>query len=279
MVPDPLDSAGPFPATLLIVDDEPNVISALRRALRGEGYRVLTARSGESGLQILEQEAVDVVLSDQRMPGMSGIDFLRQAKALRPATVRMVLSGYSELNSMAAAVNEGAIYKYLTKPWDDDFLRASIREAFARKGLSDENRRLATALSIANHRLEHHNDLLTIALEEHLTRQQRLEAQCDLSREALEQLPVPVLVLNPDGGIALFNRAAEALRPTAGWQIGQRLLDSLPAPGRDLLARAEPGQVAAELAGQTWRIDIRPLGPAAQAGRLLTFLPASHGLA
>jgi len=119
-------------ATLLLVDDEENILRALGRLLRGEGYRILTASGGEQALQMLAGNEVQVILSDQRMPGMSGSEMLYHAKELYPDTVRMVLSGYADLSSVTDAINRGNIYKFLIKPWDDELLRANIREAFER---------------------------------------------------------------------------------------------------------------------------------------------------
>ncbi|OYV01797.1 MAG: hypothetical protein CFE45_03250, partial [Burkholderiales bacterium PBB5] len=97
--------------TLLLVDDEPHILAALKRLFRRDGYRVLTAASGAEGLEQLALHPVDVILSDQRMPGMTGVDFLRRTKALHPHTVRMTLSGFTDLQSIIDAVNEGAVYK------------------------------------------------------------------------------------------------------------------------------------------------------------------------
>jgi CheY-like chemotaxis protein len=116
--------------TLLLVDDEASILSALRRHLRQIGCRILVAADGQQGLDIMAKEKIDVIVSDQRMPGMTGVEFLRRVKTLYPDTVRIVLSGFTELQSVTDAVNEGAIYKFLTKPWDDDQLRAHILEAF-----------------------------------------------------------------------------------------------------------------------------------------------------
>ncbi|CAB1369335.1 putative bifunctional diguanylate cyclase/phosphodiesterase [Denitratisoma oestradiolicum] len=118
--------------TLLLVDDEENILHALVRLLRGAGYRLLTATSGEAGLLVLDNNEVHVILSDQRMPGMSGSEFLSRVKDRHPEAVRMVLSGYSDLAAVTDAINRGNIYKFLLKPWDDDLLRANIREAFER---------------------------------------------------------------------------------------------------------------------------------------------------
>jgi diguanylate cyclase (GGDEF)-like protein/PAS domain S-box-containing protein len=126
----PAAEAPPPDRTLLLVDDEPNVLAALCRLLRKEGYRILTADSGAEGLELLATQPVQVILSDHRMPRMTGTEFLRRVKSLHPDTVRLVLSGYADLESVTYAVNEGAIYKYLHKPWDDELLRAHIRDAF-----------------------------------------------------------------------------------------------------------------------------------------------------
>jgi len=126
----PPSSQSPLPA-LLVVDDEPNILSALRRLLRRENYRVLTASSGAEALEILAKEPVRVIVSDQRMPEMSGIELLSRVKGLYPDTVRIILSGYSELRTVTDAINEGAVWKYLTKPWDDESIKEEIRHAFS----------------------------------------------------------------------------------------------------------------------------------------------------
>ena len=136
--------------TLLLVDDEANILASLKRLLRADGYQILTALGAEQGLELLASHRVDVIVSDQRMPGMSGVEFLRRVKVLHPATIRLVLSGYTDLQTVTDAINEGAIYKFLTKPWDDSHLRANIQEAFRTKELADENRRLHSEVRQAN---------------------------------------------------------------------------------------------------------------------------------
>jgi EAL domain-containing protein (putative c-di-GMP-specific phosphodiesterase class I)/CheY-like chemotaxis protein len=118
--------------TLLVVDDEENVLNALRRLLRSEGYRVLTAGGGEEALELLGGNDVGVVVSDQRMPGMTGTELLRRVRIMHPATMRIILSGYSEVTTITDAINKGEIYKYVTKPWDNEELLALLREAFVR---------------------------------------------------------------------------------------------------------------------------------------------------
>lgn len=124
------DAAGDDVPTLLLLDDEENIIRALTRVLRREGYRILTANRAHDAFALLAKHDVQVILSDQRMPEMSGTAFLSRVKDLYPHTIRIVLSGYTDLQSVTDAINQGAIYKFLTKPWDDERLRADIKQAF-----------------------------------------------------------------------------------------------------------------------------------------------------
>jgi len=119
--------------TLLLLDDEQNILKALARVLRREGYRILTATSAKDAFALLATHDVQVILSDQRMPEMNGTEFLSRVKEIYPDTVRLVLSGYTDLNSVTDAINRGAIYKFLTKPWDDDQLRLDIAQAFRKQ--------------------------------------------------------------------------------------------------------------------------------------------------
>ena len=115
--------------TILYVDDEESNLNIFKNTFRRE-YNILVANSAAEGLEILKKEQVDLILTDQRMPGMSGTEFLSRVKVLYPDTVRMVLSGYAELETVVQAVNEGAIYKFFSKPWEEEQLRAQIRDAF-----------------------------------------------------------------------------------------------------------------------------------------------------
>jgi diguanylate cyclase (GGDEF)-like protein len=128
-----LDAEGALcPDTLLLVDDEPHVCSSLARILRRDNYRVLTAHSADDALAVLAKNAVDVVLSDQRMPGKKGTELLAAVRDLYPNTVRLILSGAAEIQDITHAMGTGAIYKFLTKPIDPALLRANIAEAFSR---------------------------------------------------------------------------------------------------------------------------------------------------
>jgi PAS domain S-box-containing protein/diguanylate cyclase (GGDEF)-like protein len=120
----------PYQRTLLYVDDEVNLLSAIKRAMRHKGYRVLTAASAAAAFEILATVEVGVIVCDQRMRGMSGTEFLSRVKYMYPQVTRMILSGYTELQSVTDAVNHGAIFKFLTKPWNEEDLAQAVRDGF-----------------------------------------------------------------------------------------------------------------------------------------------------
>ena len=123
--------------TLLLVDDEPMILGALERLFHREGYRVLTANSAREALELLALNRVQVIISDQRMPEMTGIELLSRVKDLYPDTIRIVLSGYSDIETITDAINRGAIWKYFTKPWNGEKLRDEVCRAFRLAGTSD----------------------------------------------------------------------------------------------------------------------------------------------
>ena len=151
--------------TILLVDDEEPITVALTRVLRRDGYRILVTNVPAQALEILAGETVQVVLSDQRMPGMSGVELLTQVRERHPDTVRMVLSGHADLDSVIDAVNRGAVYKYLTKPWDNEALRATVHEAFHHYELQQQKAGLLREIELANQQLTELNLELARGLE------------------------------------------------------------------------------------------------------------------
>ncbi|MDO8931607.1 MAG: response regulator [Rhodocyclaceae bacterium] len=143
--------------TLLFVDDEPGILAALRRLFRPHGYRILTAESGAEGLEVLGREEVDLVVSDMRMPNMDGAKFLREVRARRPQVVRLLLTGYADIASTIEAINHGEIYRYISKPWDDDEIVHTVKDALERKRLERENLRLVELTTRQNEELKQLN--------------------------------------------------------------------------------------------------------------------------
>ncbi|HEU0188588.1 MAG TPA: EAL domain-containing protein [Gallionella sp.] len=151
--------------TLLLVDDEANILAALKRLLRQDGYQIFTASSGKQGLELLRTHPAGVIISDQRMPEMTGVEFFSRVKELYPKTVRLVLSGYADIDSVKDAINRGAIYKFITKPWDDATLSANVHEAFEHCELMQKKEQLLRDIKDANETLGRLNEVLTTLVD------------------------------------------------------------------------------------------------------------------
>ena len=140
---------------VLLVDDEAGVLKALQRVLTMEGYVVHLAGSGEEALEILQTRKFKVIISDERMPGMAGSEFLGLASLRHPETVRIMLTGHSSIEGAMRAVNEGQIYRFLLKPWNDAELRLAVRSAVDFFDLQRKNRQLLTLVRSQALRLRH----------------------------------------------------------------------------------------------------------------------------
>jgi signal transduction histidine kinase len=148
--------------TLLIVDDESDVLDSLRHQFHRE-YRVLTCIAGADAIKVLREDDVEVILTDQRMPGMSGDQFLREARQLKPDAIRMLFTGYADMQAVINAVNEGAIFRYILKPWDTVELEGIIRQGVEQYDLLAERRRLIEELQASNSQLVRANEDLARA--------------------------------------------------------------------------------------------------------------------
>jgi two-component system response regulator HupR/HoxA len=148
---------GTRPYGILIVDDEEAILESLEMTLSGD-YRVFTATDGRAGLEILDEEKdIALVIVDQVMPRMTGVELLEKVIELRPQTIRMMLTGYADIGSLERAINDGRIYRYIQKPWEPDELRLNVKRALEAWELSSENVQLAAALADANERLRAEN--------------------------------------------------------------------------------------------------------------------------
>jgi type II secretory ATPase GspE/PulE/Tfp pilus assembly ATPase PilB-like protein/FixJ family two-component response regulator len=146
--------------TLLFVDDEESVLKALKRIFLDENYRILTAANGPEALQILTGQKVHLVVSDHRMPGMTGAQLLKETKERWPETIRIMLTGYADVQSIMGAVNEGAVYKFITKPWNDEDLRLTISLALQQYALLQENRKLKDVARKQQEKLKNYSTLV-----------------------------------------------------------------------------------------------------------------------
>ena len=173
--------------TLLLVDDEPSILSALRRLLRPAGYKIHTAESGMAGLEILEREAIDLVISDMRMPEMDGAKFLEQVRNRWPETIRILLTGYADVTSTIAAINRGEIYRYISKPWDDNDLALIVREALERRRLQSENTRLLALTQAQNDELKDLNANLEDKVRQRTAEIEQINSFLNLANDKLKQ--------------------------------------------------------------------------------------------
>ena len=193
------------PVKILCVDDERNVLRALERIFLDDDYEIVIANSGDEGLQAMEESGpFQVVISDYRMPVMNGVEFLKAVYERWPETVRIVLSGYADASAIVAAINEGHIYKFIPKPWNDDELRVTIQNCLERYFLQKKNNELLEQLAIVNQALEEKVQQRTEQLE---LRNRALE----FSQNLLGNLPVGVVGIDGSGMIAYCNDIAAGM--------------------------------------------------------------------
>ncbi|MBI5419677.1 MAG: response regulator, partial [Deltaproteobacteria bacterium] len=149
------------PVKILFVDDEVNILRSIRRLLMEQPWEVLTAASGEEGVKVLESNRdVGLIVSDQRMPGLSGVDFLEKAKEMAPHAMRFMLTGYADIQATVDAINRGGAHRYISKPWSDDELVQVVRDGVHRYGLLAENLRLQGVVKRQNEELTLWNEQL-----------------------------------------------------------------------------------------------------------------------
>ena len=152
--------------TVLFVDDEKSILSSLRRLFRTSPLNVVTALGGEEGLAAFEKNQIDLVISDMRMPNMDGATFLAKVAEQWPDTVRILLTGYADLESTISAVNKGKIYRYISKPWDENDLRITVEQALEKKALERERDQLLKLTKKQNDELRTFNDELEKKVDE-----------------------------------------------------------------------------------------------------------------
>ncbi len=248
---------------LLILDDEENVLRALRRTLRPAGFQIHITTSPDEAFEVLALHPVGVVMADQRMPLMTGSEFLRRVKDRYPQTKRIVLSGYTDLQSITEAINRGAIYKFLTKPWNDAELLALLETAFSEFELGAENHRLHGELQVANRHLAE-------AFAAQGQRMSHGETALDVMHAAIASVAVPVLGLDPAGDLVMINAAAERAFAPALPMLGEPIntllgFDPCPDP------RAPPRLV--QLGNSTYVLHCTPMHIGSRAlGLVLTLL-------
>ncbi len=216
--------------TILCVDDEENILSSLERVfLEEEDYEIITANSGEKGLEILKERSVDLIISDQRMPGMNGTEFLKKARKLYTDTIRIVLSGLSDFDTVMEAINEGEIYRLIQKPWEERDLLLAVKDSLERYELMRENKKFQNEIRRQNEELR----ILNVQLEEKVqerTQELLLRNQVLLlSQEMLHNISIPIIGISSDEMIVLINKRVEETYKNCGISVGEDIKEVFPA--------------------------------------------------
>jgi two-component system NtrC family sensor kinase len=207
---------------ILCVDDEPNVHNSLKRLFLQDDYSIHTAHSGEEGLSILENTPINIVISDGRMYGMTGSEFLKEVCARWPDTVRIVLSASTDPSSLVSAINNGQIYRFIPKPWDNSDLRSTVQGAVERFNLSKKNVELTDELQRKN------KELLKLLNE----REECLKMNsCMLSafQHILDAVPTGIIAIDPEDIIVQCNERSRQILGQASPLISERADEALPA--------------------------------------------------
>ena len=223
---------------ILCVDDERNVLKALERLFMESDYEIITATSGEEGLEILRNtKPVQLVISDYRMPRMNGVDFLKEVCNIRPETVRIVLSGYADTAAIVEAINEGQIYKFMPKPWNDDELKVAICTALDHYYMQEQNRELTNELAKKNEELQKVNNNLEKLVEERTSDLMDRNKLLIFSQNILDSLPVAVIGIDPEGVVVQCNKRGLELFNKKGNIMGMDRQGSFPIEINGLIDR------------------------------------------
>ena len=186
--------------TIMAVDDEASITKALHRLFRKDDYQLLTASSGPEGLELLKnaEKPVSLIISDQRMPGMNGSQFLEQAKKIFPDAIRFLLTGYSDMDAVVDAINKGGIHRYLTKPWNDDDLMLQVRQSLEHHELVMENKRLEGSLfntvKLLSSLIETLNPMLGKYMKQVGSLSRTVAEDYELPKEELDQIEIAGMV-------------------------------------------------------------------------------------
>ncbi len=214
--------------SILLVDDERNVLRSISRLFMDENYEVLTAASCEEGLETLKRRHVQIVISDYRMPSFNGVEFLKQVRSMHPDAIRIVLSGYADSGAIVSAINEGEIYKFIPKPWNDDELKVTVRNALERYFLCKENTELALDLKKKNEALSGLNEELKKLLAEKSARLEFEGMIASVFQDVVEMVPLGILGVDTDDMVVLCNPAWQALSGKNYCGLGEKVQREMP---------------------------------------------------
>ena len=227
---------------ILIVDDDEHILNAIKRILFDEKYEIFTAKNGQQGLELVEGNDFQMVISDYRMKEMDGIEFLKSVNKMSPKTVRILLTGYVDVSVTIPAINEGHIYKFLVKPWDEFDLKLQIRKSLEYFDLIGEREKLNEQLKIKNGELEYINKNLQRLVEERtqqLLHAEKLATLGQIASQIGHEINNSLSVLK--GRLQLLKREENAANNTQlNYNIILREIDRLGMHSRNLLSFGKP---------------------------------------
>ncbi len=216
---------------IMFVDDEPYILRMVQRVLRNEPWELEFYGDAEAAWEAIQQNPVDILIADQRMDGLSGIELLARVKEKYPDTLRIIFSGYTEVTTLTEAINKGHIYKFIHKPLKEEDLKLAIRRAVENVQLIRENRRLAAQIQLQNEKLQKLNEELEVRIEQRTRDLYLRQKALETAQAILENLPTAVLGISTDGSVVYSNTAAsQLLRIPQGRLLAQEYRQVLPEP-------------------------------------------------
>ncbi len=262
-------------STVLVVDDDEHVRRTLGRILRGRFRgKVLLAADAQEGLQQIGKESIQAIVSDYRMPGMSGVEFLRVVKERWPAIQRVLLTGQADSSAIEEAVNQAEIFRFIWKPWDDAHLLATIQSAVDQYWIVEENHRLQRLVAERNEELERVNRDLDERLAQ---RSAALVRAAQEWRASFDAIGDPMAILREGGCEVVRSNAAFAkaagvpLTELAGLRCSEHAYGALPCPARCAMAFAEPSEREVVFRERTWLLRSFPFSGEGERGAVVVF--------
>jgi response regulator RpfG family c-di-GMP phosphodiesterase len=180
---------------VLFVDDEKEILSSIRRQFRKESFDIITCNSGKEALSLLEENEIQVIVSDERMPVMSGLELMKEVKKLYPETIRVILSGYVDSETIIDAINKGEIFRFVSKPWKYADITNIIKEALNKWSIEKKNKKYMEQILDENRRLK--------------MRLSFRESSLNLEQSVIDEVPVPMLAVGGNNKIEIFNKRAK----------------------------------------------------------------------
>ncbi len=214
--------------TLLVVDDEPNILKSLKRLFIDTDYKLLQAESAEKALELFEENDIGLIISDYRMPKMNGVELLYKVKEKYPETIRMILSGYADAGAIVEAINDGQVYKFVTKPWNDQELLTTVMRAFEQHKLQKENRELYVKLEERNKQLTELTKSLEVKVAERTRDLELKNRALKIAQNILNFLPVGVIGIDSEEIVVYINNAVQTFIDSSKICLGAPITAAIP---------------------------------------------------